>query len=357
MREPRDADARPFVVAEHPVIELVGVRKTYGDGSASVEALKGVNFQALPNRMTAIVGPSGSGKSTLLNMTGGLDTPTAGEIRFNGTRLDGMSETERTHFRAANIGFVFQFLNLLPGLTCAQNVMLGGVIVGMAPRMARRRAEELLATVGLGDKTNRLARELSGGQMQRVAIARALINDAPLLLADEPTGNLDEETAEEIMALLRDRADDGRAVVLVTHNNELAARYADEIKTVRGGLIHDGMLSSSQAAAEHQADPQPLGAAQTSASPELLTLVEVEIGPLPDAQELLTVQRAVEELAAGGRASHLLKFDQRRATFSVPVDRRDEVVAGLATRLTGEAGGVHIHEEPGGRIVLDLERL
>lgn len=268
-----------------------------------------------------------------------------------------MSDRELSALRGRRIGFVFQAFNLIDGLDACDNVAVGLMYAAVPRRERNRRSMQALERVGLANRAAHRPSRLSGGERQRVAIARAIVTAPALVLADEPTGNLDEETAEEIMALLRDRADDGRAVVLVTHNNELAARYADEIKTVRGGLIHDGMLSSSQAAAEHQADPQPLGAAQTSASPELLTLVEVEIGPLPDAQELLTVQRAVEELAAGGRASHLLKFDQRRATFSVPVDRRDEVVAGLATRLTGEAGGVHIHEEPGGRIVLDLERL
>ncbi len=220
-----------------PVISLIGVRKTYGDGAAAVEALKGVDFEAWPNRLTAIVGPSGSGKSTMLNLLGGLDTPDSGQIRFGHDEMTSMSEAERTHFRASHIGFVFQFLNLLPGLTCAQNAMLGGVIAGMSPRLAQSRAAELLDLVGLGDKVDKPARELSGGQMQRVAIARALMNDAPLLLADEPTGNLDERNAEEVIALLHERADDGRAVVLVTHNNDLADRYGDEVHTVRDGMI------------------------------------------------------------------------------------------------------------------------
>lgn len=224
-------------VPARPVISLIGVRKTYGEGETAFEALKGVDFDVLPGRLTAIVGPSGSGKSTLLNLLGALDVPTSGHVLFEGVDLAAMSAAERTKFRARHIGFIFQFLNLLPGLTCEQNVMLGGVIVGMDPGTARRRAAELLDLVGLAEMQKRPARKLSGGQMQRVAIARALINDPPLLLADEPTGNLDEENAEAITALLRDRAADGRAVVLVTHNADLADRYADPVMVVRSGLI------------------------------------------------------------------------------------------------------------------------
>lgn len=238
-----------------PVIALTQVRKTYGEGENAVEALKGVDFTAYPNRMTAIVGPSGSGKSTLLNLIGALDTPASGQITFAGRDLGSMSESERTKFRARNIGFVFQFLNLLPGLTCEQNVMLGAVIVGMNPREAKRRAGELLEVVGLADKRRQPARKLSGGQMQRVAIARALINDAPLLLADEPTGNLDEENAEEITALLRERASEGRAVVLVTHNNDLADRFADDIKIVRSGQIHEHRPAAIRPIRESQSAP------------------------------------------------------------------------------------------------------
>jgi ABC-type lipoprotein export system ATPase subunit len=354
--------ARPVQIAQTPVIELVGVRKIYGEGDATVEALKGVDFRALPNRLTAIVGPSGSGKSTLLNMIGGLDTPTSGEIRFGGTRINGMSEHERTKFRAANIGFVFQFLNLLPGLTCAQNVMLGGVIVGMAPREARRRAEELLGVVGLGDKIDISARKLSGGQMQRVAIARALINDAPLLLADEPTGNLDEENAEEIMALLRDRASDGRAVVLVTHNNDLAERYADDIKTVRSGVIHDGIVRARDIAAQ-QAVAQSALAGQVAPTAPAVPLIdptvgtiEIEVGPVPDVEQLVDVQQTLREMTGDDPSTRLLRVEHQRATFAVPGVNRDAAVAALALHLAGGEGGVHVAEDGPRRVVLDLDR-
>ncbi|MBK5230044.1 MAG: ABC transporter ATP-binding protein [Thermoleophilia bacterium] len=302
------ADTHPHARADSPaVITLSGIRKTYGTGDNTVEALKGVDFEAHPNRMTAIVGPSGSGKSTLLNLIGGLDTPTSGSIRFEGRDITRLGEAERTRFRARNIGFVFQFLNLLPGLTCEQNVMLGGVIVGMPPREARSRAGELLEIVGLGDKRRRAARELSGGQMQRVAIARALINDAPLLLADEPTGNLDEKNAEEITSLLRDRATDGRAVVLVTHNSDLAERYADEVRIVRDGLIND-----QQSAEIRELAPAP--SAEPSAP------LHVDLNP------------------TGNRAG-------------VP----DQLVADLALELAQKGGHVRLSRGPDGRVVLGID--
>ncbi|MBI4897914.1 MAG: ABC transporter ATP-binding protein [Actinobacteria bacterium] len=296
--------ARDAPRAEEPVIALHGVRKTYGAGENAVDALKGVDFEARADRMTAIVGPSGSGKSTLLNLIGSLDEPTAGRISFAGRDITSMSERERTRFRARNIGFVFQFLNLLPGLTCEQNVMLGGVIVGMAPREARRRAAELLETVGLGDKRRATARKLSGGQMQRVAIARALINDAPLLLADEPTGNLDERNADEITALLRDHASDGRAVVLVTHNNDLAERYADEIKVVRDGLIQD--------------------------------------------EQSATVQRTKSSADSGpGTPSMRFEID--------PAEDPDRMITGIALAIARHAGGVRLRLTEDGRISMEAD--
>ncbi|MBJ7347313.1 MAG: ABC transporter ATP-binding protein [Thermoleophilaceae bacterium] len=347
---------------EVPVVELRNVRKTFGSGTAAVEALKGLNFEARPDRMTAIVGPSGSGKSTLLNLIGGLDTPTSGKIFFQGRDLSGMTESERTRFRARNIGFVFQFLNLLPGLTCAQNVTLGGVIVGMAPREARSRAVELLEVVGLADKTHKLARELSGGQMQRVAIARALINDAPLLLADEPTGNLDERNAEEITALLQERATDGRAVILVTHNDALAQRYADDVKTVRDGrVLEDEPPEQIPNIAELAAvSSLPLPAAAVSPTVMALggagaTTFELEIGPVGEPDDLLALQRTIEDCGGGSGLVRLVGVDQRNPTFSVPSVHRDQVIAHLALRLASENGGVHVRETADQKVVFELK--
>ncbi|MBI5310184.1 MAG: ABC transporter ATP-binding protein [Actinobacteria bacterium] len=304
-----------------PVIELSAVRKTYGSGDNAVEALKGIDFAAYPNRLTAIVGPSGSGKSTLLNLIGGLDTPDSGTIKFGGRDITRLSESELTKFRARNIGFVFQFLNLLPGLTCEQNVMLGGVIVGKPPHEAKRRAGELLEIVGLGDKQRRPARKLSGGQMQRVAIARALINDAPLLLADEPTGNLDERNAEEIIALLRERATDGRAVVLVTHNNDLAERYADDVKVVRSGSIHDQPVADLREIAPASQAPQATSAAADApaAAP-----------PSPNSQPLR------------------LDID----TAASP----DQLIATIAMSLARQGGDVRLRRGPGGRVEIEVDR-
>jgi putative ABC transport system ATP-binding protein len=310
------------------VITLSGVRKIYGAGENAVEALKGIDFAVHPGRLTAIVGPSGSGKSTLLNLLGALDTPTSGHVVFEGQDLAALSEAERTRVRARNIGFVFQFLNLLPGLTCEQNVMLGGVIVGMEPREAKRRAGELLEMVGLADKRRRPARKLSGGQMQRVAIARALINDPPLVLADEPTGNLDEKNAEEITALLHERASGGRAVVLVTHNMDLAEQYADELLIVR-----DGQISTSPRA-ELREMPTPSGAEAPA-----VAVPEVPHQPGPVAAEPAATEPA--------RPSMRFALD--------PAASSEQMIAQLAMSLAGQGVPVKLRQADGGRIEIEVD--
>ncbi len=221
-----------------PVLALEDVSKTYTRGRISVEALRGVTMTVEPNRLVAIVGPSGSGKSTLLNLLGALDVPTGGRLLFDGRDIVALSERERTRFRAGNVGFIFQFFNLLPGLTSVQNVELAGAIAGMKGRDLRASARTLLELVCLTEQADTQARDLSGGQMQRVAIARALINDPRLILADEPTGNLDRHNAEEILKLLRERAVDGRAVIVVTHDQSLAVRYADEVISLLDGRVN-----------------------------------------------------------------------------------------------------------------------
>jgi macrolide transport system ATP-binding/permease protein len=219
------------------VLELDDVAKTYARDGTAVEALRGVTLAVEPNRLVAIVGPSGSGKSTLLNLLGTLDVPTRGRVRFDGRDVTELSGPERARFRARNVGFVFQFFNLLPGLTAAQNVELAAAIAGSERGRARSRSRELLGQMGLEAQRDAAARRLSGGQMQRVAIARALVNDPRLVLADEPTGNLDRRTAERTLALLREHAVGDRAVVMVTHDHELAERYADEIVTLVDGQV------------------------------------------------------------------------------------------------------------------------
>jgi ABC-type lipoprotein export system ATPase subunit len=219
------------------VLELTEIHKSYPQGGETVEVLHGISLRIEPGKLVAIVGPSGSGKSTLLNLIGTLDTPTAGKLLFEGEDVGGLSPAARAGFRAANLGFVFQFFNLMPGLTARQNVELAAAIGGREVARSRRRAGELLELVGLGDQVEAPARTLSGGQMQRVAIARALVNEPRLILADEPTGNLDQRNALQILELLRAQAEGERSVVMVTHDHELAERYADEIVSLIDGRI------------------------------------------------------------------------------------------------------------------------
>jgi putative ABC transport system ATP-binding protein len=219
------------------VLELCDVHKAYPQGGEMVEVLHGVSLEIAPGKLVAIVGPSGSGKSTLLNLIGTLDVPSEGSLRFDGREVGSLGQKERARFRAANLGFIFQFFNLLPGLTARQNVELAAAIAGRDRRLARSRAGDLLEQVGLGARIDAPARNLSGGQMQRVAIARALVNEPRLILADEPTGNLDQQNAHGILELLRRQAEEERAVVMVTHDQGLAERYADEIITLVDGRV------------------------------------------------------------------------------------------------------------------------
>ena len=222
------------------MIELREVGKSYPQAGELVEVLHGISLEIPPGRLVAIVGPSGSGKSTLLNLIGTLDTPSRGALLFDGRDVGSLSQSARADFRAANLGFVFQFFNLLPGLTARQNVELSAAIGGRERGASRARAAELLERVGLGERVDAPARNLSGGQMQRVAIARALVNEPRLILADEPTGNLDQRTAAQILELLREQAGEERAVAMVTHDRGLAERFADQIVTIVDGRL-DGV--------------------------------------------------------------------------------------------------------------------
>ncbi len=219
------------------VLELREIEKSYPQGADLVEVLHGVSLEIEPGKLVAIVGPSGSGKSTLLNLIGTLDVPSGGSLRFDGREIANLSQKERSRFRAANLGFIFQFFNLLPGLSARQNVELAAAIAGTEKGRARLRAGDLLERVGLGEKTDSPARNLSGGQMQRVSIARALVNEPRLILADEPTGNLDQQNAHGILELLRQQTAEERSVVMVTHDHELAERYADEIVSLIDGRV------------------------------------------------------------------------------------------------------------------------
>ena len=220
-----------------PLYDLRCVTKTYGQGGAQVSALRDLSLTIESGEFVAVVGPSGSGKTTLLQLLGALDRPSSGEVLFEGRDLARLREVELTSLRLATIGFVFQQFNLIPTVTAAENVALALVPRRMPAQERRERVEELLRAADLGHRAHHLPSQLSGGEQQRVAIARALANDPRVLLADEPTGNLDSETGEEIVGLLRSLcADRGQTIVLITHNTQLAAVAH---RTVR---LHDGTL-------------------------------------------------------------------------------------------------------------------
>ncbi len=208
-----------------PVLEMTGVGKTYRRGDEQVNVLVDVDFTLNAGEFVVVTGPSGAGKSTLLHVAGGLDKPDTGTVAVAGRDVWATSSGARAAFRRRSLGFVFQFFNLVPMLTAVQNVSLPLVLDGMSARAADARAAELLDRVGLGDRARHLPAELSGGQMQRVAVARALVARPDMVLADEPTGNLDSHSSTEVLGLLRSLADeDGTAVVMVTHDQG-AARY------------------------------------------------------------------------------------------------------------------------------------
>jgi putative ABC transport system ATP-binding protein len=208
------------------LVEIRGVTKTYRRGGETIEILHGLDLDIPRGDFVALMGPSGSGKTTLLNLIGGLDTPTAGRIVVDGARIDRLSSGELSRWRAAHVGFVFQFYNLLPVLSAERNVELPLLLTSLSAPERRRRARIALTLVGLEDRARHRPRELSGGQEQRVAIARAIVSDPTLLVCDEPTGDLDRKTAHEILSLLQTlNAEHGKTIVMVTHDPK-AAEYA-----------------------------------------------------------------------------------------------------------------------------------
>jgi putative ABC transport system ATP-binding protein len=216
-------------------VSLEAVRKTYVVGEP-VHALDGVDLEIPRGSYVAVMGPSGSGKSTLMNVVGCLDTPTEGTVYLDGQEVTAMSDRERTSIRGEEVGFVFQTFNLMPRLTAVENVALPLVFRGIPVAERRERATELLERVGLGDRLDHVPNELSGGQRQRVAIARALVNDPALILADEPTGNLDTETGENIMSLFEELHAEGNTVVMVTHERPVA-EHAERVIHLLDGHI------------------------------------------------------------------------------------------------------------------------
>src|SRR5437868_8813293 len=221
---------------EPVVIDIENITKVYVMGEETVHALRGVSLQIRRNEYLAIMGPSGSGKSTLMNMLGCLDTPSSGRYFFNGKDVSAMDDDELAGIRNHEIGFVFQTFNLLPRSTSLRNVELPLIYAGMDPEFREEKAAHALEEVGLGDRMQHKPNELSGGQRQRVAIARALVNDPSIILADEPTGNLDSKTGEEIMKLFEQLHDTGQTIVLVTHESDIAAHALRHIH-LRDGFI------------------------------------------------------------------------------------------------------------------------
>ena len=224
------------------VISVKDLKKTYIMGLTQVNALQSVTIDISKNEYVALMGPSGSGKSTLMNLLGCLDTPTSGEYWLNGTNVSSMSDGELAEVRNKEIGFVFQTFNLLPRLSALENVALPLVYAGMSKSNRLERAEEVLKAVGLADRMDHKPNELSGGQRQRVAIARALVNKPSIILADEPTGNLDSKTSIEIMGILEEIHNQGNTIILVTHEADIA-EHAHRIVRLRDGLIETDILN------------------------------------------------------------------------------------------------------------------
>jgi putative ABC transport system ATP-binding protein len=221
-----------------PVVEAVDLKKTYMLGKIPVEALRGVNLKVESGDFLAVLGPSGSGKSTLLNLIGALDKPTAGKMLIDDVDVSTLSDNRLADLRL-RIGFVFQFFNLIPRFTARYNVELSMSIMGRSKAERRKRAEELLETVGLKDRINHKPAELSGGQRQRVAIARALANDPRFLLMDEPTGNIDSKTAEEVMSLVKRINEKGVTIIMVTHDQRLASEAKRTVQIIDGVITSD----------------------------------------------------------------------------------------------------------------------
>ncbi|CAN5119372.1 ABC transporter ATP-binding protein [soil metagenome] len=226
------------------IIHLENICKSYYLGKQELQVLKGINIDIFKNEYVALMGPSGSGKSTLMNILGCLDTPTSGRYILNGHDVSRMIDNDLAEIRNKEIGFVFQQFNLLPRLTAAENVALPLIYSGIAKKERMDRAREVLHKVKLDDRSHHKPNELSGGQCQRVAIARALINDPAIILADEPTGNLDSKTSHEIMDILGKIHNDGNTVVLVTHEEDIAG-FAHRVVRLRDGLIETDRVNAN----------------------------------------------------------------------------------------------------------------
>jgi putative ABC transport system ATP-binding protein len=225
------------------IIELIDIARTYTIGTMEIPALKDVSFSILKNEYVALIGPSGSGKSTLMNLLGCLDTASAGTYILNGHNVSNLTDNELASIRNKEIGFVFQTFNLIPRMTSLENVALPLVYAGMPKKERLERAKEVMASVGLADRMDHKPNELSGGQRQRVAVARALVNHPSIILADEPTGNLDSKTSYEIMDLFEDLHRKGNTIIIVTHEPDIAAR-SKRIIRLRDGLVESDVINT-----------------------------------------------------------------------------------------------------------------
>lgn len=237
-----------------PIIEAQGLTRVYGAGESAVTALDHVDLAVTTGEFTAVMGPSGCGKSTLLHLLGGLDRPTSGRVLVEGTDIATLDDTHLTELRRRRMGFVFQFFNLIPVLSATENAALPLVLDGVPPQKAYAKAQDWLTRFGLGERLRNRPDQLSGGQQQRVAVARALVGEPALVLADEPTGNLDSKSAEDIAELLRQVAGEfGRSVVMVTHDAHTAA-HADRILLMKDGRIVDSVTGAGKDSAEQAAE-------------------------------------------------------------------------------------------------------
>ncbi|HMF08393.1 MAG TPA: ABC transporter ATP-binding protein [Thermoanaerobaculia bacterium] len=226
--------------SETPVIEMNAIRKIYDTGKVKVEALKGIDLSVTAGEFLAVVGPSGSGKSTLMNLIGCLDTPSDGSYRLAGENVAGLDRDQLADIRNRRVGFVFQNFNLLPQISAFENVEMPLLFGGVPPRKRRERVEELLARVGLSERMEHKPTELSGGQMQRVAIARALAMEPDIVLADEPTGNLDTSSGSDVMGVFSELWQQGRTLIVITHDMSLARRASRIVEVRDGRVISDG---------------------------------------------------------------------------------------------------------------------
>ncbi|MCB0666264.1 MAG: ABC transporter ATP-binding protein [Saprospiraceae bacterium] len=228
-----------------PVISVRNLTKTYQMGSTTVRALQKIDLDIFPNEFVALMGPSGSGKSTLMNLLGCLDTPTEGEYFLSGENVAEMDDNELANIRNRKIGFVFQTFNLLPRLSALENVALPLVYAGISKEKRLERSGAVLETVGLGDRVDHKPNELSGGQRQRVAVARAMVNDTKIILADEPNGNLDSKTSEEIMEMFENLHRAGNTIILVTHEPDIA-EYAHRVVRLKDGMVESDVRNEDK---------------------------------------------------------------------------------------------------------------